>query len=60
MSGHAATLGVDGDDWITIGVADTGIGMTPEQIARLFQEFSQGVFCHAEQIWRHRAGSRDQ
>jgi signal transduction histidine kinase len=30
-----------GHDWITIAVADTGIGMTPEQMGRLFQEFSQ-------------------
>jgi signal transduction histidine kinase len=28
-------------DWITISVADTGIGMTPEQMGKLFQEFSQ-------------------
>jgi signal transduction histidine kinase len=27
--------------WITIAVADTGIGMTPEQMGKLFQEFSQ-------------------
>ena len=31
----------DGRDWITIAVADTGIGMTPEQMGKLFQEFSQ-------------------
>jgi signal transduction histidine kinase len=31
----------DGRDCITIAVADTGIGMTPEQIGKLFQEFSQ-------------------
>jgi signal transduction histidine kinase/DNA-binding response OmpR family regulator len=31
----------DGRDWITIAVADTGIGMTPEQLQRLFQEFMQ-------------------
>jgi GAF domain-containing protein len=31
----------NGRDWITIGVADTGIGMTPEQMGKLFQEFSQ-------------------
>ncbi len=29
-------------DWITFRVADTGIGMTPEQLARLFQRFTQG------------------
>jgi signal transduction histidine kinase len=27
--------------WITLAVADTGIGMTAEQIGKLFQEFSQ-------------------
>jgi len=31
----------NGRDWITIAVADTGIGMTPEQMSKLFQEFSQ-------------------
>jgi signal transduction histidine kinase len=31
----------DGCDWITIAVTDTGIGMTAEQMGKLFQEFSQ-------------------
>ena len=31
----------NGCDWITLSVADTGIGMTPEQMSKLFQEFSQ-------------------
>jgi signal transduction histidine kinase len=31
----------NGHDWITLAVADTGIGMTPEQMGKLFQEFSQ-------------------
>jgi signal transduction histidine kinase len=31
----------NGRDWVTIAVADTGVGMTPEQMGKLFQEFSQ-------------------
>jgi signal transduction histidine kinase len=32
---------LDGRDWITVAVTDTGIGMAAEQMAKLFQEFSQ-------------------
>ncbi|MDH3556066.1 MAG: response regulator [Deltaproteobacteria bacterium] len=32
---------LDGVDWLTFSISDTGIGMTEEQIGRLFQEFSQ-------------------
>jgi GAF domain-containing protein/DNA-binding response OmpR family regulator len=34
--GHQGEL-----DWVVIAVTDTGIGMTPEQMGKLFQEFSQ-------------------
>src|SRR6476646_3536896 len=38
----AAHQGQENDrDWVTLSVADTGIGMTPEQMGKLFQEFSQ-------------------
>ncbi|MFN4130655.1 MAG: ATP-binding protein, partial [Paracoccaceae bacterium] len=38
------TLGEDGadSDRLVIGVADTGIGMTDDQTARVFEEFTQG------------------
>jgi signal transduction histidine kinase len=37
----AKQSGEKGHDWITLAVTDTGIGMTPEQMGKLFQEFSQ-------------------
>jgi signal transduction histidine kinase len=37
----AARDRVDGTDWLEIRVSDTGIGMTPEQTEKLFQEFTQ-------------------
>jgi signal transduction histidine kinase len=32
---------VDGRDWIELAVADSGIGMTAEQQAKVFQDFTQ-------------------
>ena len=40
---------VDGRDWIEITVADTGIGMTSEQQAKLFEEFTQADSSTARQ-----------
>jgi CheY-like chemotaxis protein len=37
----AARERADGREWIVFRVADTGIGMTPEQTGRLFQDFTQ-------------------
>src|SRR5262249_13314101 len=31
----------DGREWVELAVADSGIGMTPEQQAKLFQDFPQ-------------------
>ena len=50
----------NGRDWITLAVTDTGIGMTPEQMGKLFQEFSQASSDHGEQIRRHGPWPRDQ
>jgi signal transduction histidine kinase len=38
-------------EWLTFRVSDTGIGMTPEQVGRLFQEFTQ-----AEAATTHKYG----
>ena len=40
---------VDGRTWIEFAVADTGIGMTPEQQAKLFEEFTQADSSTARQ-----------
>jgi adenylate cyclase len=40
---------VDGRNWIEVAVADTGIGMTPEQQAKLFEEFTQADSSTARQ-----------
>jgi signal transduction histidine kinase len=44
---HRAAL--DGGSWIEFAVADSGIGMTPEQMAKLFEEFSQAEATTARQ-----------
>jgi adenylate cyclase len=41
---------VDGRDWIEIAVADTGIGLTPEQQAKLFEEFTQADATTAQRF----------
>ena len=40
----------DGRDWIEIAVADNGIGMTPEQQAKLFEEFTQADASTAQRF----------
>lgn len=37
----AAKESVGGDEWISFRVIDSGIGMTPQQISKLFRAFSQ-------------------
>jgi GAF domain-containing protein len=39
-----------GGEWITFRVSDTGIGMTPTHMARLFQAFSQAEASTARQF----------
>ena len=45
------TVAREADDWLTFAVTDTGIGMTEEQLGRLFEAFSQ-----AEAITRSKYG----
>jgi signal transduction histidine kinase len=41
---------VDGRDWIELAVADSGIGMTAEQLGRLFEEFTQADASTAQRF----------
>ena len=38
---EARRIPVDGADWLHLAVSDTGIGMTPEQCAKVFEAFTQ-------------------
>ena len=40
----------DGRDWVELAVADSGIGMTPDQQAKLFQEFAQADTTTAQKF----------
>jgi len=41
---------VDGRDWIELAVADSGIGMTSEQQAKIFEEFTQADASTAQRF----------
>ena len=41
---------VDGGDWIELAVADSGIGMTAEQQAKLFEDFTQADASTAQRF----------
>jgi GAF domain-containing protein/DNA-binding response OmpR family regulator len=40
----------NGGNWIELAIADTGIGMTPEQMGKLFEEFSQAEASTAKRF----------
>ena len=40
----------DGRDWIELAVADSGIGMTPEQQTKIFEEFTQADSSTAQRF----------
>ena len=50
----------NGGDRIELAVCDTGIGMTPEQQAKLFAEFTQAELVDRAEIRRHWPGPRHQ
>jgi signal transduction histidine kinase len=41
---------LDGRDWIELAVADSGLGMTAEQLGKLFEEFTQAEASTAQRF----------
>ena len=41
---------INGRDWVELSVSDTGIGMTPEQQAKVFEEFTQADATTAQRF----------
>ena len=48
----------DGRDWVELAVADSGIGMTAEQQAKLFRDFTQADSLTARRYGGSRAKAR--
>ena len=40
----------NGREWVELSVSDTGIGMTPEQQAKVFEEFTQADATTAQRF----------
>ena len=49
VSLRIAPVSADGREWVDFTVADTGIGMTPEQMNKLFEDFAQADQTTARQ-----------
>ena len=51
---------IDGREWITVAVTDTGIGMNTRADGKIVPGILPGGFLDHTQIWRHRSRPRDQ